>query len=65
MSKWHPIESAPENQLVLIRGGNLGFWTPSVVSAKKEEGIWYLDQWEQHDLLAPTEWMPITGLAEV
>lgn len=56
---WRPIEEAPMNgDVVLVTGGNCGYWCPSIVSAVFCDGEWHVDQWESPDeTLKPAHFM--------
>lgn len=56
---WKPIDTAPVNISVLVRGEKLGYSCATVCSAVFDNG-WWPDQWEPSDQpLEPDEWMEI------
>lgn len=61
MMEWQPIETAPKNgTVILVCGGNAGFYYPTTLAALWDNGEWLPDQWEQVDeSLEPEYWMPL------
>ncbi len=68
MSKWHPIETAPKNQRVLVCGGDIpdgmvfiAVNDPSrhVPSGQCPDSAWYMDKGGRHIYPYPTHWQPL------
>lgn len=68
---WSSIDTAPHDEVVLVRGGNMGFFCPVVMAARMSDGRWVPEQWESPDYansddedwpgLLPELWMPVPG----
>jgi len=76
MTKWQPIDTAPENEWVLIRGGQPGYgWDgadipPMVVALTKRydgEAHWFFAHYDSGyygEWDNPTEWLSLSEVPE-
>lgn len=59
MSDWQPIETAPENEVIIV-----AFLSGSVTTAWLRQGAWWDGSGEFVHDEAPTAWMPLPAHPE-
>jgi hypothetical protein len=60
MTDWRPIETAPEDEIILIFATPDWVDTAWYINDEDEGTIWYWNRYDRiHSNLVPTAWMPL------